>query len=251
MNNISIEQSSTIDRFWHVVDITKTAERYRIDKNLQTLKTAPLDTLKKIFIQYRFFTHYYITDLAILISKLPLGQLRSILAEILYDELGKGQGHLSHPELYDDFLRSLGIQHKELNYADETCLKNLANIQHSLITKSWTYGLGLRGMGGECLCQIYLSTMYDFFSKNPVILERQHQIAWKFWEIHIGEIDLHHQQIIRDAINDLILSQPTSVQDLTNGYLESKGLWEQFWERIFKIAKNHSGEYTYYASINT
>ena len=61
------------ESFWQLADFTKTNERYRIDKNLQSLKFARLSTLKKIFVQYRFFTHYYILDLAILISKLPFG----------------------------------------------------------------------------------------------------------------------------------------------------------------------------------
>ncbi len=239
MNSASqMNLDDTIVSFWKIADQTKMMEIYRIDKNLQYLKIAPLEMLKKIFVQYRFFTHYYITDLALLISKLPDGELRSILADILNEELGSGNSLRAHPYLYDSFLRSLGITQSELEKADEHCLQNLKQIQTSLLNQSWAYGIGLRGMGGECLCQIYLSTMHEFFSKNPAIVDIQNQIDWKFWEIHIGEVDLHHQEIVRKAINTLFVSQPETSVDLLQGYLESKTSWDLYWAHIFKAAQN-------------
>jgi len=224
------------ESFWQFADITQTSEKYKIDKNLQYLAIAPLDRLKKIFVQYRFFTHYYITDLAILISKLPFNNLRSILAEILSEELGDGNARYSHPELYDDFLRSIGIPPSSLVQSDANCIRYLENIRSSLIQRSWAYGVGLRGMGGECLCQIYLATMHEYFSKNPAI-QALDNIAWKFWEIHIGEEDLHHQRIVRAAINEAMSSQPNIADDLMTGYIESKMAWDDFWQQIFKSAR--------------
>lgn len=223
--------------FWELADMTKINEHYKIDKNLQYLKFAPLTVLKKIFIQYRFFTQYYITDLAILVSKLPAGELRSILADILHEELGNGKHQDAHPELYDKFLLSIGITKEEMAEADKYCLMNLQNIQDSLLQKSWAYGIGLRGMGGECLCQIYLSTMHDYFSKNLAIIAMENQIDWQFWDIHIGEVDLHHQHIVREAINELVVTNPSTSDELLNGYMESKNSWDHFWQHIFKAAK--------------
>lgn len=61
-----------IKEFWQLADTKRVHEKYKIDTNLQYLKFAPIEVLKNIFLQYRFFTHYYITDLAILLSKIPL-----------------------------------------------------------------------------------------------------------------------------------------------------------------------------------
>lgn len=239
MNTAALTTFSEEESFWALADITKANEKYKIDKNLQYLKVAPLDILKKIFIQYRFFTHYYITDLAILISKLPFGELSTILSEILYEELGNGLAEDAHPILYDQFLLSMGIAKQNLEHANPYCIENLAAIQSSLIKNTWSYGIGLRGMGGECLCQIYLATMHEYFSKNPAIVAIEHQIAWKFWEIHIGEIDLHHQKIIRDAINHLVIKHPETKTPLINGYLESQQAWDKYWEQIFRAARNN------------
>ena len=159
-NKADIQES-----FWALTDSTKMGEKYRIDQNLKSLKYLPLETLQKIFIQYRFFTHYYITDLAILISKLPGGQLRSILAEILDEELGEGNVRDSHPKLYDNFLLSIGIPEKSLDAANLHCIKNLRDIQQSLLNKSWAYGVGLRGMG-ENVCVKFISALcMNFFHK--------------------------------------------------------------------------------------
>jgi len=222
--------------FWDLVDQTKMTEKYRIDKNLQYLKVAPLNVLKNIFIQYRFFTHYYISDLGILISKMPFGKLKSILAEILNDELGNGKSKAAHPILYDNFLRSLGIKNEELQYESPTCMPYLLSVQNSLNKNSWAYGVGLRGMGGECLCQIYLSTMHEYFSKNPEIEKIKQNLEWEFWDIHIGEIDLHHQTIVKNAISEIILEYPDFTKDLFDGYIESKTAWDEFWSQIFKSA---------------
>jgi hypothetical protein len=240
------------ESFWQLTSTTQLNEKYRIDNNLKYLKYAPLEILKKIFIQYRFFTHYYITDLALLLSKLPQGKLKSILAEILCEELGNGEETSAHPKLYDDFLLSIGITVEELKVPDAKCIKILENIQQSLLNHSWAYGVGLRGMGGECLCQIYLSTMHAYFSQNFAIINIQNNIAWSFWDIHIGETDLHHQKIMRNAIDEILVSQPQISNDLLNGYLESKVAWDTFWAQIFKAARNnhHSNEVNY-ATLTT
>ena len=73
-----------------------------------------------------------------------------MLADILDEELGEGDANDSHPRLYDNFLLSIGIPEESLKVADLYCLRNLHNIQQSLRNKSWAYGVGLRGMGGEC-----------------------------------------------------------------------------------------------------
>jgi hypothetical protein len=223
-------------------------EKYKIDHNLKSLQYVPLETLKKIFVQYRFFTHYYIADLAILVGKLPFGSLKSILAEILNEELGNGNANHAHPKLYDDFLLSIGISEEMLEVADLNCIRNLRGIQESMLNKSWAYAVGLRGMGGECLCQIYLSTMYDYFSKNKKITLMKDKIEWQFWNIHIGEIDLHHQKIVRAAIDEILVSNPETATDLMDGYLESKHAWDSFWQQIFKASQNQNVDEVLYAN---
>ena len=180
--NVKLNQSTI--NFWKIADDEQMIAEYLIDKNLLKLQTATLSELKQIFIQYRFFTLFYINDLALLIAKLPNGPLRSLLADILSEELGEGNHLHAHPQLYDNFLLSLGITYDEMNNPHYACTNILQDVQDKLTSNSWAYGVGLRGMGGECLCQIYLSTMHWHFSKNPVIQAMAPQLDWVFWDIH-------------------------------------------------------------------
>src|SRR3989338_2528119 len=98
--NIKIPNSR--EAFWRMADLTKATENYKIDQNLRSLQHLSLVQLRSVFVQYRYFTQYYITDLALLISKMPFGHLRSMLADILYEELGNGRSSAAHPALYDE-----------------------------------------------------------------------------------------------------------------------------------------------------
>lgn len=233
MNTVLVDQKVS---FWEIAGMNKINANYKIDKNLRCLPTLSLSILKLIFIQYRFFTQYYIVDLAILINKMPSNHLKNLLTEILYEELGDGKAADAHPQLYDNFLLSLGIKTSLLDNPNPRSVEELKVIQNRLIHGNWAYGVGLRGMGGECLCQVYLSTMYEYFRQNPYIEAISDSIDWKFWEIHTGPVDIHHQEIIKNAINELVEQYPELAHELIDGYLTSIQAWDNYWEHIFKNA---------------
>jgi hypothetical protein len=130
----------------------------------------------------------------------------------------------------------MGIPEHSIQYANPANLQLLQGISRSLTEQSWAYGIGLRGMGGECLCQIYLSAMYDHFIQNKWVQENTGKISWKFWEIHIGDVDIEHRELTQAAINDLIRRDPSTLPDLMAGYIESKQAWSLFWRNIYEDA---------------
>ncbi|CAM3344617.1 iron-containing redox enzyme family protein [Paracidovorax anthurii] len=163
-----------MSQFWQLADSSKTEAEYLADSRLRTLQTLPLDALQRIFVQYRFFTIYYISDLALLVHRLPFGKLRSLLAEFLSEELGEGSEDGAHPHLYDEFLKSVGADPQSFDAAAlPSNIDLLEEISALMQDKSPTRGVGLRGLGGECLCQLYLSAMHSHFSKNPAIQSMQ------------------------------------------------------------------------------
>ncbi len=158
-----------MENFWTLADASKTEAEFLADEKLRRLQTLPLDTLQRIFVQYRYFTIYYIADMALLVHRLPFGKLRSLLAEFLSEELGEGEAGGAHPNLYDEFLLSVGADPAEFE-ALPSNLALLEEISGLMVTESSTQGVGLRGLGGECLCQLYLSAMHFHFSRNPIIM---------------------------------------------------------------------------------
>jgi hypothetical protein len=228
---------ATPEAFWRMADSAKMAEEYRVDRNLRYLRIAPPEVLKRIFVQYRFFTHYYIADLALLVAKMPFGTLRTYLGHFLSEELGDGDPAGAHPRLYDDFLLSVGVAPDALDRPSPAALQSLDGIREALLARSWPYGVGLRGMGGECLCQVYLSSMHENFTQNPYIQSIGDRVAWKFWDIHTGDVDIHHRELTRSAISELLIAQPETLRDLAGGYDQSKQAWDRFWTGIFEDAQ--------------
>jgi hypothetical protein len=195
-----------------------------------------LPTLRKILIQYRFFTLYYIGDLAYLIAMLPFGKLRSFMAHILDEELGNGDETAAHPELYDSFLRSIGVANHELEDGIAKNMSMLEEIRHAMVREPYPYGIGLRGMGGECMCQIYLAKLYGHFMKNPYIQQLKDTVDWRFWDIHIGPVDVHHREETRALLNKLVLGQPELGRQINAGFQASIRTWDLFWANIIEGA---------------
>lgn len=220
--------------FWRLADSARTETEYLADAKLCRLADLPFNVLQKIFVQYRYFTIFYITDLALLVAKLPFGELRSLLADFLNDELGNGDNLAAHERLYDDFLMSIGLDENELELSPN-CenLRLLRDLQERIGARSAAYAVGLRGMGGECLCQVYLSAMHAHFIKNPSIREREDVIKWTFWDIHTGEVDIAHREKLKKSIHSFVTHHPEQLPELVQGYKDAKQIFEAFWDNIY------------------
>jgi hypothetical protein len=220
-----------------MADSTRTQTEYLADSKLQYLEQAPLEVLKRIFVQYRYFTIFYISDLSLLVYRLPFGKLRSLLADFLNDELGNGKHEQAHQQIYDDFLVSIGVPQGELaSQANQANLQLLGEIRELVLSCSPWYAVGLRGMGGECLCQVYLAAMHAHFIKNPAIQELKDRVDWRFWDIHTGEVDIEHRELLRAALMEAVEEDPAALADLVGGYRKSKDIFDRFWDNIFHAA---------------
>lgn len=246
------------EEFWQVADDLQDQTLAHAEDLFSFIETADPEHLVPILIQYRFFTIYYIPDLAILIARLRDGKLRTFLADILSDELGYGDALKAHPRLYDDFLHTVGVNGAELDsLALRANIELLDEARRDLMdpAKSSTYGIGLRGMGGECVCQIYLARLHEHLIKNPWIQQNRETIDWKFWDLHVGEHDIEHRLETRRLINDEIVAHSASgngasrpdaggLGDLGRGYYDSMVSWSTFWNNIFAAAKSAKAERT-------
>ncbi|VTU25494.1 iron-containing redox enzyme family protein [Variovorax sp. RA8] len=171
--------------------------------------------------------------MALLVHRLPFGKLRSLLAEFLSEELGVGSAPDAHPNLYDAFLLSVGADPADCKPI-ESNIALLEDISQRMLQESCAQGIGLRGLGGECLCQQYLAAMHLHFSRNPAIVAIADGVDWRFWDIHSGEIDILHRVRLRAAIDEEIIQSPECEQEIRIGYEMAKTAWDQFWTNIFE-----------------
>ena len=89
-------------------------------------------------------------------------------------------------------------------------------------------------MGGECLCQTYLSVMHEYLRLHPYMREHENDIDWEFWTIHTGEQDIVHGEMTRRAIDDYLCDEPDALPELAQGYERSITAWNRFWLNIFE-----------------
>jgi hypothetical protein len=90
-------------------------------------------------------------------------------------------------------------------------------------------------MGGECLCQVYLTAVYNHLIQNPSIQQRSSQLEWTFWRIHTGAVDIQHRHLVREAINDIVEADSGTIEILASGYQRAKEIWEQFWGNAYAL----------------
>jgi hypothetical protein len=229
---------TTRDEFWIMADEARWETEYLADEKLHYLQSAPLEVLQKICLQYRYFTKEFPDNLALVVAKTPYGTLKSLIAEILAEELGNGNAERTHLKLYDYFLISLGLNEDILDGSVNTNnVEMLEEIKQLTLNQSPAYAIGLCGMGGECLCQVYLSAMHKNLVKNPYIEEIKKNIDWVFWDFHAGEADIIHRQRVREAINEIVDAEPSSVTDLAAGYQKAKHNWDTFWTNIYNSVR--------------
>src|ERR1043166_2318211 len=77
MHNMELKPEART--FWELADATRVQMEYVADRRLKWMQTAPLASVQRVLAQYRFFTIYYISDLALLVHRLPFSKLRSLL----------------------------------------------------------------------------------------------------------------------------------------------------------------------------
>lgn len=224
----------TRERFWRLADEAKARTEAIAAEKMKPLAELPIDALRAICIQYRFFTIDYISDLALLVARLPFGGLRSLLGQILAEELGEGDPARAHPDVYDRFLSSIGVEAEAMQRQLPSNAGVLQGLTRELADGSVAAGVGLRGMGGECLCQTYLSVMFEHMRENPYMRRHEDRIDWAFWTIHTGEEDIVHGELTRAAIDDYIREDDRVLPELAKGYERSIVAWNRFWENIFQ-----------------
>jgi len=220
------------EQFWRFADAAKEHTEALAAQRMKILPELDVDALRGFCIQYRFFTIDYISDLALLVARLPFGGLRSLLGQILTEELGEGDPARAHPTVYDRFLTSIGVAPEDLPRVLPANERILQGLTRDMTRHPVAYGVGLRGMGGECLCQTYLSVMFDHMRTHPYLQANAGTIDWEFWTIHTGEEDIIHGELTRAAIDEYLRHDPSVLPELARGYERSISAWNLFWQNI-------------------
>lgn len=233
---------AALEAFWDRAAMSKLEARFALAREMDALPGLPIDALRAIVLQYRYFTRAFITDLAVLVARCPDGRLRSLLGQLVNEELGLGDPEEAHARLYDRFLESIGAiepgaSARQLGAAVHPKVGAvLAELNERTVTRSPFYAIGMRGLGGECVCGVYFSVMHVYLRKHPFIVDHEASIDWKFWDIHAGHADAQHNELVRASIAELLdeSHDARAVAELAEGYEFGTAMWDAFWTAIYR-----------------
>lgn len=232
---------AAIEAFWARAELSKLEAKFAVAQEMGALPHLSIQALRAITLQYRYFTQAFVTDLALLVARCPEGRLRSLLGQLVNEELGRGDPEEAHLRLYDRFLASIGAIEPgagagELRTRVHPRVRDLlAELRDRTVNGSTFYALGMRGMGGECVCGVYFSVMHVHLRKHPFIIANESNIDWTFWDIHAGHADVEHNALVRAAVAELLLdgAHPDAVDEVAAGYDYGTATWDEFWTTVY------------------
>ncbi len=212
-----------LSSFWTYFDEVKLTEEIFVNSQFSTIPNWSLEKLQKVSINYRWLVKSHSNHLALMISRLPESHFKSLIAEILNDEQGNGQYERSHLYLWDNFLRSIEVSNISNNSIEFDPMLTLIN------NSSIDFVIGLEGVGVECICAVYLEVFEHFIKQHSYVIENKHKIDWEFFDIHVRGEDIHHKQMIREAVEQLIREKRINPDVLLVGYNKAKEIWRDTW----------------------
>ena len=232
---------SAVEAFWARAELNKLEAKFAVAKEMSALPHLSIEALRAITLQYRYFTQAFVTDLALLVARCPEGRLRSLLGQLVNEELGCGDPEEAHLQLYDRFLKSIGAIEPGTSTSElRACVhpkvhELLTELRDRTVNRSMFYAIGMRGMGGECVCGVYFSVMHVHLRKHPFIIENEASIDWRFWDIHAGHADVEHNQLVRAAVAELLLEgeHPYAVNEVAAGFDHGTATWDEFWTTVY------------------
>jgi hypothetical protein len=241
-----------LDEFWRVAARERLTAQFALSQEMQLVEQIGIDAVRQILFQYRYFTLAFTTDISILIGRCPPSSLRTLLGALLHDELGRGNPELAHPALYDRFLVSLGaIRAAEADATLDDRMSDdvrviLADLHRNTCDAGLSYAIGLRGMGGECVCGVYFVELYRRIVRHPSIMSRFAEIDWTFWDIHAGHADAEHDVATRAAVAAFAAEGRLDIAQLAAGYEHGIASWNRFWRGLYRtyVAPTHVGATT-------
>lgn len=229
-----------LEAFWSRAATSKREAATALAREMSVLGQLPLDAVRAIALQYRYFARAFTTDLALLIARTPDGRFRSLLGQLVAEELGQGDAEAAHARLYDRFLESIGALAPSATTDDRdaalhpTVAVLLAQLKERTAHRSPLYAIGMRGLGGECVCGVHLSTLHGQLRLHPELRVRD-DIDWRFWAVRSGHVDLEHGALVRDAIAELLhgLGSVDAVGELAAGHAFGASMWSALWTAVY------------------
>lgn len=180
-------------------------------KECRTRKLT-LSEVKILAVQMYKFSKEFNRILAGILSRCPDESAQSVIFENLFDEMGQGNPHLAHPELFRRFTRALGIDDKTL--ANLPTTPETQAMIDTYLQLPYQYGY-LAALGAVCFAsEGIVNALYSQLYEGIVGAARFSQDDLIFFDVHIAVDDSH-------AANLAALLEPRITSNQIAGEVES------------------------------
>ncbi len=226
-----------LDELWDLVEQEKKNAKTVAIQSLECIESLSGEDLGNVFIHYEHFLSSYPKNLAFLISNLPSGLLQTSLSSILSDELGNGNLKNNHRNLLKDFTKNFIGENYQAFFEKASSPSSLGVslstfLENQTRTRTTSFGVGMIGMGGECVCELYLGQFYQQFTRNLAFIDKKPVVDMKFWEIHLNKEEAEHEDIVVRGVNDYLSNNPQYISEVAQGFLCNAMVWKDFWMKL-------------------
>jgi pyrroloquinoline-quinone synthase len=188
--------------------------------------------------QFYLFCVTFHRCLGAMVSNTSDEDIIAMIADNLYDEMGRGSLRRSHLEILKRFSRSIGYTEDDIRKVKPLdCTQELNDRILGICKADFYLGIGAAGLGAEFAGEKFFRRVYDSFRQKPFLKDADVTV----YKIH-AEDDTRHRQVMKDCLAKHLWNDEARERMLF-GVEYSTTLFHNFWEGVgkasgfFKVAR--------------
>lgn len=177
--------------------------------------------------QFYLFCVTFHRCLGALVSNTEDEDIIAMIADNLYDEMGRGTIQESHLEILKRFSRSIGYTEEQIHHIKPLpCTQELNDLILGICKRDFYLGMGAAGLGAEFAGEKFFHRVYESFRCKPFLQNADVTV----YKIH-AEDDTRHRQVMKKCLAKHLWNESARKRMLF-GIEYSMVLFHNFWEGV-------------------
>ena len=192
------------------------------------METLTLKQIQTFGLQHYQLVKVFVNYMTNVLPRIPDKDAADLFRVVFDDEFGQYTIFRSHPALYRNFLKVVGLEEEHWGRVEQLP-ETLAYIQgHLRLTREsdFLYALGAIGPGHEFSIPTMFAYIVAGLKKNVAVSDEQIE----YFTLHM-EQDIHHAQIFNQLITRHVQTEEGKVK-LREGAMHSLALRKRFWDGL-------------------
>jgi len=221
--------STSNTEFWDRVEALSAVHPLHSSRYFEYLlgERGDLAAVKVFSEQFYLFCVTFHRCLGAMVSNTSDEDIIAMIADNLYDEMGRGSLRKSHLEILKRFSRSIGYTEEDIRRVKPLpCTQELNDLILGVCKADFYLGIGAAGLGAEFAGEKFFHAVYESFRNKPFL----HNADVTVYKIH-AEDDTRHRQVMKDCLAKHLWNEDARRRMLF-GVEHSMTLFHNFWEGV-------------------